>query len=215
LTRIFDSLRNGCFHKNSSCDINVTIKVFILCGIVKHIFTFAPRITASSLDKATKMSYCRLAVMPAPFHTKYRSGSTSDALLEIHDSTAVVRSHGIAHAFAEQSGKIFLLYGARPVFFLALQMAAQAMTGNQSIAVVDGCNRFDVHALSRFARIRKIDPTEFLNRIYISRGFTCYQMEQAIAWKLPNFMNKVHSRTALIFGLLDTFYDEQASVREV
>jgi hypothetical protein len=81
--------------------------------------------------------------------------------------------------------------------------------------VVDGCNRFDVHALSRFARARKIDPNKFLNRIFISRGFTCYQMEQAIAHKLPAFLADIHSNTALIFGLLDTFYDEQASLREV
>ena len=90
-------------------------------------------------------------------------------------------------------------------------MAAHAMAGGNSIAVVDGCNRFDVHALSRFARIRKIDPNKFLNRIFISRGFTCYQMEQAIAHKLPSFLSTIHSNTALIFGLLDTFYDEQAS----
>jgi hypothetical protein len=94
-------------------------------------------------------------------------------------------------------------------------MAAHAMADEHSIAVVDGCNRFDVHALSRFARMRKIDPNKFLSRIFISRGFTCYQMEQAIAYKLPSFLSTIHSNTALIFGLLDTFYDEQAQLREV
>jgi hypothetical protein len=119
------------------------------------------------------------------------------------------------HAFADKPGKVFLLYGERPIFQLSLQMAAHAMAGGNSIAVVDGCNRFDVHALSRFARVRKIDPNKFLNHIFISRGFTCYQMEQAIAHKLPAFLATIHSNTALVFGLLDTFYDEQASLREV
>jgi hypothetical protein len=40
-------------------------------------------------------------------------------------------------------------------------------------------------------------------------------MEQAIAHKLPTFLATIHSNTALVFGLLDTFYDEQASLREV
>jgi hypothetical protein len=40
-------------------------------------------------------------------------------------------------------------------------------------------------------------------------------MEQAIAHKLPAFLTSIQSNTALIFGLLDTFYDEQASLREV
>jgi hypothetical protein len=119
------------------------------------------------------------------------------------------------HSFAEKTGKVFLLYGEHSIFQLSLQMAAYAMADGNAIAVVDGCNRFDVHALSRFARMRKIDPNSFLNRIFISRGFTCYQMEQAITHKLPAFLTAIHSKTALIFGLLDTFYDEQASLREV
>jgi hypothetical protein len=135
--------------------------------------------------------------------------------VDIHDDAMPVRSDGLIRAFADKPGKVFLLYGERAVFQLSLQMAAQAMAGGNPIAVVDGCNRFDVHALSRFARVRKIDPTRFLNQIFISRGFTCYQMEQAIAHKLPAFLADINSRTALIFGLLDTFYDEQASLREV
>jgi hypothetical protein len=153
--------------------------------------------------------------MPAPFHTKYRQSSSSTAISEIHDNAAAAGSNSIIRAFAEKPGKVFLLYGERPIFQLSLQMAAHAMADGNSIAVVDGCNRFDVHALSRFARIRKIDPNKFLNRIFISRGFTCYQMEQAIVRKLPSFLSTIHSQTALIFGLLDTFYDEQAQLREV
>lgn len=133
----------------------------------------------------------------------------------INNHAGALRSSGIIRAFAEKPGKIFLLYGERAIFQLSLQMAAQAMAGGKPIAVVDGCNRFDVHALSRFARARKIDPNKFLGRIFISRGFTCYQMEQAIAHKLPAFLGNINSNTALIFGLLDTFYDEQASLREV
>ena len=153
--------------------------------------------------------------MHRPFHIKYRQSSSSTATSKIHDNAVIVRSSGIIRAFSDTPGKVFLLYGDRSIFHLSLQMAAHAMAGGKPIAVVDGCNRFDVHALSRFARTRKIDPNKFLNRIYISRGFTCYQMEQALAHKLPAFLTTIHSKTALVFGLLDTFYDEQASLREV
>ena len=153
--------------------------------------------------------------MPVSFHAKYRPSSSATVLSEIHDHAAISGPASIIRAFAEKPGKVFLLYGERPIFQLSLQMAAHAMADGNSIAVVDGCNRFDVHALSRFARMRKIDPNAFLSRIFISRGFTCYQMEQAIAHKLPAFLTAIHSKTALIFGLLDTFYDEQAQLREV
>ncbi len=160
--------------------------------------------------------------MTTPRNIRNSRVSNSSPIMQLNDGIVPVRSERMIHAFwesipsgADKPGKIFLLYGERPIFQLSLQMAAHAMAGGKPIAVVDGCNRFDVHALSRFARTRKIDPNKFLNRIFISRGFTCYQMEQAIAHKLPAFLTTIHSNTALVFGLLDTFYDEQASLREV
>jgi hypothetical protein len=117
--------------------------------------------------------------------------------------------------FAAPPGKIYLLYGDKPIFLLSLKMAAYGIAGGSSVAVVDGCNRFNVHFLSQFARERKLNIDDFLHRIFVSRGFTCYQMEQAIVHRLPSFLGTIHSRTAMIFGLLDTFYDQQASLREV
>lgn len=146
---------------------------------------------------------------------RYRRYPGPPSSIELSNDVISVRSEGMIRSFAEKPGKVYMLYGEHPIFQLSLQMAAHAMTDGNSIAVVDGCNRFDVHALSRFARIRKIDPNRFLSRIFISRGFTCYQMEQAITHKLPAFLTEIHSKTALVFGLLDTFYDEQASLREV
>ena len=89
------------------------------------------------------------------------------------------------------------------------------MARGSSVAVVDGCNRFDVHFLSRFAREHQLNVDDFLHRIFVSRGFTCYQMEQAIVYRLPSFLAEINSHTAMIFGLLDTFYDQQAPLREV
>jgi hypothetical protein len=110
---------------------------------------------------------------------------------------------------------VYLLYGDDRIFPISLTMAAHAMATGSSVAVVDGCNQFNVHLISRFARERRINPDKLLRQIFISRGFTCYQMEQAVTNRLPAFLNAIHSRTAMIFGLLDTFFDEQASLREV
>jgi hypothetical protein len=126
-----------------------------------------------------------------------------------------VASQALVQSFVAPPGKVCLLYGNDLIFQFSLRMAAFAMAKGMPIAVVDGCNRFNVHLLSRFARERRIDPDEFLHRIYISRGFTCYQMEQAVSSRLPPFLESIDSNIAMIFGLLDTFYDEQASFREV
>lgn len=126
-----------------------------------------------------------------------------------------IASQALVQSFVAPPGKVCLLYGDKLIFNLSLRMAAYAMAQGSSVAVVDGCNRFNVHLLSRFARERRIDPDEFLRRIFISRGFTCYQMEQAVSSRLPLFLESIGSNIAMIFGLLDTFYDEQASFREV
>jgi len=129
-------------------------------------------------------------------------------------TTSAISFTGLANRFTKPPGKLYLLYGDPLVFRLSLALASQALASDMSIAVVDGCNRFDAHSIARFARQRSIDPDVLLNRIFVSRGFTCYQMEAAITSRLFPMLECIDSRVALIFGLLDTFYDEQAPLRE-
>jgi hypothetical protein len=149
-----------------------------------------------------------------PIDQRIRSEQTGQTYPAVRPAD-ILEVEQFASAFDRPPGKVCLLYGDDSVFLVSLLMAAQAMARGASLAVVDGCNQFNVHLLSRFARERGINPDDFLQRIFISRGFTCYQMEAAITQKLPAFLQKSNSGSALIFGLLDTFYDEQAPLREV
>lgn len=124
-------------------------------------------------------------------------------------------AYALAQAFHLSQGKTFLLYGDELIFPLSMRIAAYQMLKQQRVAVVDGCNRINIHALARFAQERNIDPENFLQRIFVSRGFTCYQIEQAVVHELPSFLKKIESRSAIVLGLLDTLYDEQAPLREV
>ena len=90
------------------------------------------------------------------------------------------------------------------------QWLAEILLRSLTDATGSMCMRF--HGLPA---CEKLIQTNFSAKIFISRGFTCYQMEQAIAHKLPSFLSTINTNTALIFGLLDTFYDEQAQLREV
>lgn len=137
-------------------------------------------------------------------------------LLPLHTAPpAPLSPQALFQSFAEPTGKMYLAYGDRLVFRLSLVLAAQELSRGGSIAIVDGGNRFDVHTITNFARERRLDPDALLNRVFVSRGFTCYQMEAAITSRLPEFLARKNSRVAMIFGLLDTFYDEQAPLREV
>lgn len=141
--------------------------------------------------------------------------NVSTAISPAKASLAVISPQSLLQSFAEPRGKLCLLYGDRAVFSLAHRIGAQSALTGDPVTIIDAANRFDVQAVVRYAREYKVDPDTLLNRLFISRGFTCYQVEAAIVERLPAFMKKINGHTACIFGLLDTFYDEAAKLRDV
>lgn len=122
------------------------------------------------------------------------------------------------------AGKLFCLHGDRSVFRVSLYAASHALLGGHPVALVDGSNHFDLYYIAEVARRvaaaqragnKRITPEELLRRIFVSRAFTCYQMEATITERLPRFVCEKHTPIVMIFGLLDTFYDEQAPLFEV
>ena len=138
--------------------------------------------------------------------------------------TAVIQYTTLLQQFkAAPPGKLYCLHGDNTVFRLSLYAAGHALLNNVPITLVDGTNRFDVYYLADFARTvarryrhrHHPTPEELLERIFIARAFTCYQMEATITERLPAFLRRTGSPVVVIFGLLDTFYDEQAPLFEV
>jgi hypothetical protein len=125
-----------------------------------------------------------------------------------------VPSRHLAELYASVGGKVILLSGPSGVFRFSMFLAAAEAARGAPLAIVDGCNRFDIHLLTRFARERSLNADHLLARVFLSRGFTCYQMEAAVTLKLLPFLESVGATKAMIFGLLDTLYDEQAPLRE-
>lgn len=124
---------------------------------------------------------------------------------------------------APPPGKLYLLHGGDTIFRLSLSAAAHVLLNGVPLTLVDGTNRFDVYYIAEFARKvtsrraggSPVTPEHLLENIFISRAFTCYQMEALVTDRLPEFVRKVQSPVVIIFGLLDTFYDEQAPLFEV
>jgi hypothetical protein len=125
---------------------------------------------------------------------------------------------------AAPPGKLFCLHGRDAVVFrLSLYAASHALLRGVPVALVDGTNRFDAYYIAEFARKvtsqqltkDRVPPEQLLRNIFIARAFTCYQMEATITDRLPAFLKRTGASIAIIFGLLDTFYDEQAPLFEV
>ncbi|HCV42501.1 MAG TPA: hypothetical protein DGH68_03385 [Bacteroidetes bacterium] len=124
---------------------------------------------------------------------------------------------------ADPPGKLFCLHGDTGVFRLSMYAASSALLRGAPIALVDGTNRFDVYYIAEFARKvtsqrltkERVTPEQLLQRIFVARAFTCYQMEATITDRLPTFLERTGASIVIIFGLLDTFYDGQAPLFEV
>jgi hypothetical protein len=69
------------------------------------------------------------------------------------------------------------------------------------LLVLDGGNQFNAYQVARVAR----GQPEILNRIQVSRAFTCYQMTSLLEGMIANH------ESILLLDFLSTFYDESAS----
>lgn len=95
---------------------------------------------------------------------------------------------------------------------LVIQSLASHAARGECLGVLIGHNRFDVYALSRLASEHGLDPGPILERIELSRAFTCHQLHRRI---LTLGVPHTNRWSALyVLGLLDTFYDEDVKQYE-
>jgi hypothetical protein len=112
--------------------------------------------------------------------------------------------------------RLMLFWGAHtPTRTLLMALTALAAQGH-SLRVFDGGNRFDGYFVARMARHfmvntavqDPIDPHAILNRIRLSRAFTCFQMADLIE------NTPISPEPLFILDLLNTFYDESVPLRD-
>jgi hypothetical protein len=95
---------------------------------------------------------------------------------------------------------------------LVIQSLAAHAARGERLGVLIGHNRFDVYVLSRLAVENGLDPRPILERIKLSRAFTCHQLHRRIlTLRVP--CTKRWS-ALYVLGLLDTFYDEDVKHHE-
>ncbi len=111
-------------------------------------------------------------------------------------------------------GKTVLLYGSSRVYYTSLVVMKEVLRRLPSVAVVDGANRFDAYGLARMAQIDGREPSDVLDRVYLSRVFTAFQMDGLLTRGIGAFVREAEIKVLIVLGLLHTFYDEQISVRE-
>jgi hypothetical protein len=103
---------------------------------------------------------------------------------------------------SQLSNQIILVMGEHAASNWMWELSAWlALQGN--LRVLDAGNRFNAYPVAQAIRRQQQNPRVVLERIRLSRAFTCYQVDVLLEeWQpLPY--------PTLVFDLLSTFYDER------
>jgi hypothetical protein len=83
-----------------------------------------------------------------------------------------------------------------------------------STTFIDGGNLFSPYAIAEIARECGLDPKEVLDRVYVSRAFTVYQLSSLILEKLHNVLRKSKSRLLIVSNITSLFLDRDVPKTE-
>lgn len=108
-------------------------------------------------------------------------------------------------------GRILLLVSPDPLAGELFAMVAHlALQG--PLYVLDGGNTFQGYALARALRRQTSDIVEPMQRVLLSRAFTCYQVAALFDTMLPG--QDLRRYPVLVLDFLATFYDQDVRVPE-
>lgn len=79
---------------------------------------------------------------------------------------------------------------------------------------VDGGNLFDPYQLTAAARARGLDPTALLERIFVSRAYTCHQLVAAVEELLVDAARRDPQAAGAILGIDRLFLDDDIAIEE-
>jgi hypothetical protein len=118
------------------------------------------------------------------------------------------------------SGDFAFLHGSHAVSSLASLLCIRAQLPPQlgglgsNVVFIDGANTFRLYQITRLARLHQLDPKQVLDRIYISRAFTAYQMAALILQKLEDAVKTCNAKLVIISEIAAMFLDKDVPEEE-
>jgi len=117
-------------------------------------------------------------------------------------------------------GDFAVLYGSSSVVSLSSLLCVRAQLPVQlgglgsNVVFVDGGNTFQLYHVARLARLHRLDPKQTLERIYISRAFTAYQMTALVLEKLRETIRRYDAKLVVISDIAGFFLDKDVAETE-
>ena len=118
------------------------------------------------------------------------------------------------------AGDFALLYGSNAVLSLSSLLCIRAQLPPQlgglgsNVVFIDGANTFRLYQITRLARLHQLDPKQVLDRIYISRAFTAYQMASLLLQKLEDAVKACNAKLVIVSDIAAMFLDKDIQDEE-
>lgn len=117
-------------------------------------------------------------------------------------------------------GDFAVLHGSSSAVSLASLLCVRAQLPVQlgglgsNVVFVDGGNTFQHYHVARLARLHGLDSKHTLERIYISRAFTAYQMTSLVLERLRGTIRRYGAKLAVISDIAGFFLDKDIAESE-
>ena len=111
-------------------------------------------------------------------------------------------------------GDFAVLYGSPSVNSLTSLLCIRAQLPTQlgglgsNVVFIDGGNTFRLYKIARLAQLHQLNPREVLERIFISRAFTAYQLTSLILDKLEETIKNYNAKLVVISDITGFFLDK-------
>jgi hypothetical protein len=129
--------------------------------------------------------------------------------------------HGVDDIFPGLvPGDFAVLYGSQLVASLTSLLCVRAQLPAQlgglasNVIFIDGGNTFRLYNIARFAQLHHLNPKEALERVFISRAFTAYQLTSLIMERLEETVKLYNAKLVVISDVAGFFLDNDVSAEE-
>ena len=118
-------------------------------------------------------------------------------------------------------GDFAVLYGCPSVISLTFLLCVRAQLPVQlgglgsNVVFIDGGNTFRLYKIARLAQLHQLNPKQVLERIFISRAFTAYQLTSLILDKLEETIKHCGAKLVVISDIAGLFLDKDIQNEEV
>ena len=117
-------------------------------------------------------------------------------------------------------GDFAVLYGSPSVISLTSLLCIRAQLPVQlgglgsNVVFIDGGNTFRLYKIARLAQLHQLNPRQVLERIFISRAFTAYQLTSLILDKLEETIKNCNAKLVVISDIAGFFLDNDVPHEE-